>query len=82
MVMISAEGTGDPDGDDVSVKWYLYPEAGTMRANAMLSTGEGLATEVTIPQGATGSVHVILDAQDNGNPPLSAYRRAVLEVVP
>jgi hypothetical protein len=81
-VALSAEGTTDPDGNTVSIRWYIYPEAGTLPAGATLSKTEGLTTEVTLPAGATGKLHVILDTHDNGNPPMPAYRRALIDVAP
>jgi hypothetical protein len=79
-VTLSAEGTSDPDGDTVSVRWYVYPEAGTMAAGANLSASDGSVTSVPLPPGATGTLHVILGAKDDGVPPLSAYRRAIIQV--
>jgi len=81
-VPLSAMGTSDPDGNSVSVHWYIYPEAGTAVPGAMLSASEGLTTELNLKAGTTGTVHVILDAKDNGTPPLSAYRRVVVDVTP
>jgi hypothetical protein len=81
-VTLSAEGTTDPDGNTVTLRWYIYQEAGTLPAGATLSKNEGLSTEVSLPAGTTGKLHVILDADDNGNPPMPAYRRAVIDVTP
>jgi hypothetical protein len=81
-VKLSAEGTTDPDGNKVTLRWFLYPEAGTLPAGAKLSTGEGPSTEVSLPANTKGKLHVILAAQDDGTPPLSAYRRAILDIAP
>jgi len=81
-VALSAEGTRDPDGNTVTVRWFIYAEAGTLGAGAKLSATDGLATTVSLPQGASGTLHVILVAQDNGTPQLSAYRRAIISVAP
>jgi hypothetical protein len=81
-VRLSAEGTRDPDGDSVSVRWWIYPEAGTFGQAAKLSASDGLITDVVLPSAATGTLHVILDVQDDGKPPLSAYRRVVIDVAP
>ena len=81
-VTLSAEGTSDPDGNAVSVKWWIYNEAGNVWG-ATLTATEGLKTEVHLPQlKHAGQFHVILQAQDNGQPPLSAYRRAIIKVAP
>jgi hypothetical protein len=81
-VSLSAEGTTDPDGDSVRVTWWIYPEAGTIR-NATLTVAEGLQTVVKLPViTEPGTVHVILQAEDSGEPHLFAYRRTVIEVAP
>jgi hypothetical protein len=42
-----------------------------------------LTTEVVLPATTTpGTVHVILQAEDDGTPRLFAYRRIVIEVTP
>jgi len=81
-VTLSAEGTSDPDRNAVRVTWWIYSEAGTVRG-ATLTATEGLTTRVRLPAvSKPGTVHVILQAEDDGTPPLFAYRRAVLEVTP
>jgi hypothetical protein len=81
-VTLSAEGTGDPDQNTVQVTWWIYPEAGTVKG-ATLSMEEGLRTSVRLPAVTKpGTVHVILQAEDDGNPHLFAYRRTILEVTP
>lgn len=82
MISLSAEGTSDPDSDTVSMGWFVYPEAGTLGAGATLSAGQGLTTELSLPRAASGTLHVILDAKDDGDPQLSAYRRVIIDVLP
>jgi hypothetical protein len=82
-VRFSAEGSHDPDGNAVRVRWFLYPEAGTFRDELALAAGEGLATSLTAPRVVEpATVHVILELQDDGAPPLSSFRRAVIELQP
>jgi hypothetical protein len=82
-VALSAEGTSDPDGNPVTATWWIYREAGTLTGTASLSAATGLATTVSLPQVTrAGTLHVILQVQDNGNPRLTSYRRAVLQVSP
>jgi hypothetical protein len=81
-VALNAEGTSDPDGNTVRVVWWIYNEAGNVWG-ATLSATEGLKTEVHLPQiKRAGQFHVILQVQDNGEPPLTAYRRAIIDVTP
>jgi hypothetical protein len=82
-VNLSAAGTnaGD-DGQKVKVAWWIYREAGTLEGAAVTPTGEWTA-KVTLPNAANpGTVHVILEATDDGTPALWAYRRVVIQVNP
>jgi hypothetical protein len=82
-VKLSAEGTdaGD-DGQNVKVTWWIYREAGTLDG-ATLTQTNGLNTEVVLPAARiSGTVHVILQAKDDGSLPLFAYRRVVVQVTP
>ncbi|HZM02001.1 MAG TPA: DUF1593 domain-containing protein [Candidatus Saccharimonadales bacterium] len=81
-VSLTGEGTSDPDGNSVRMTWWIYPEAGNI-PGASLTADEGLKTQVHLPQTAKrGKLHVVLQVTDDGNPPLSAYRRAIIEVAP
>lgn len=81
-IALSAEGTGDPDGNSVRAMWWIYPEAGNI-SGATLSMTNGWQTEVHLPQlNKTGTLHVILQVEDDGQPQLTAYRRAIIEVTP
>lgn len=80
-VRLSAAGSADPDGHALRLRWWIYPEAGTYRGKASLSSVDGLETELRWEPGAKpGTVHVILEITDNGSPELTAYRRAVVSI--
>jgi hypothetical protein len=82
MVALSAEGTSDPDGNALRATWWIYPEAGNI-SGATLTTTNALKTEVHLPQiKRVGKLHVILQVEDDGDPHLFAYRRAIIEVTP
>lgn len=81
-VDLSAKGSGDPDGSPVSAKWWIYPEAGTMKGSVALSESTGLTTSLKLPDDAKGELHVILQLEDNGEPRLVSYRRAIIRVLP
>ena len=82
-VQLSAEGTDAGDaGQSVNVTWWIYPEAGTVEG-ATLTQAFGLTTGVVLPGAARpGTVHVILQAKDDGTPALVAYRRIIIQVNP
>lgn len=84
-VRLSAEGTTDPDGDALEVRWWIYPEPSTPelveKVNLNSSVGE-ITGVVVPPQSTAGSLHVILEVRDKGAPVLWAFRRAVIEIKP
>jgi hypothetical protein len=82
-VKLSADGTNDPDtGQTIKLSWWIYREAGTL-ASTTLTRADGPTTEVILPADAPhGTVHVILQAEDDGTPHLFAYRRIVIEAIP
>ncbi|MCB9939413.1 MAG: DUF1593 domain-containing protein [Planctomycetaceae bacterium] len=82
-VTLSSVGSSDPDGNDIRTDWFVYREAGTCQEQVALeSRGEHVAifTAPQVSQPAT--VHVVLKVTDDGQPPLTGYRRAVIEVQP
>lgn len=82
-VPLSAIGTtaGD-DGQSVRVAWWIYEEAGDIHG-AALTQDSGLSTQVVLPRiENAGTVHVILQAVDDGVPPLASYRRVIIRATP
>jgi hypothetical protein len=95
-VTLDATGTADPDGQSLSYRWFLYPEAGltgTHGADVSLSGEDGLLTTVTMkaacrplwlsglmPCRGSGVTHVILAVTDSGSPRLTSYRRVIVTV--
>jgi hypothetical protein len=78
---LDAGASRDPDGDRFSYEWFVYPEPGTYRGPVtILGTNTEVST-VRIPADASGqTIHVVLIVTDNGQPPLTRYRRAVITV--
>lgn len=80
-VKLSAAGSSDPDGDALSLRWYPYPEAGTLRGALVVQNADSAEAYVDIPPDARpGTAHLILEVKDNGTPALWSYRRVILEV--
>ena len=76
---LSAAGTTDPDRDNLSFRWYVYPEAGAYAGKATINEPTSLEATLDVPADAAGrTLHVILEVTDNGNPPLTRYRRIVV----
>ncbi len=89
-VELSAAGSWDPDGDDLSFKWFYYGEAGTFSVSKAL-TGNPIEIEdsdkakarFTVPTERVfrnGTIHIILAVTDKGQPPLTRYKRVIIRV--
>ena len=81
----------DPDGNAFETRWWIYPEASSLRdargqrfpPEVTLSRDRGPTTSLVAPEvQRPETVHVILEVQDAGTPPLWTYRRTVLAVQP
>ncbi len=81
-VKLDAAGSRDPDGNRLKLEWMLYPEAGTCLREVQLLGAHSTAASVRVPEQAQAgeTVHVILAVSDDGEPPLTRYRRVVLTV--
>ena len=88
---LTDEGTSDPDGDRFEVRWWIYPEASTLRdawgrafpADLKLSADKGSATTLVAPVVKKAeTVHIICEVQDSGQPALWSYRRAIFRLKP
>ncbi len=80
-VKLTAAGSSDPDGDRLSFRWFVYPEAGTYGRDVPLSDPRAATTALTLPADAAGkTVHVVLAVTDGGEPALTRYRRVILHV--
>lgn len=81
-VELTASGTSDPDGNELSYRWFVYPEAGSYERAVDLES-DGARVAFSTPEAAAGrTIHVVLEVKDGGAPPLYAYRRAIVSVMP
>jgi hypothetical protein len=71
----------DPDENAVTVRWWQWKEVGTYPGRVTL-TNPGLATSLRVPSDASAgqTIHLILEATDNGTPPLTRYQRVIVAV--
>jgi hypothetical protein len=80
---IRLEGlTSDPDGNTVTVRWWQWREVGTYPGTVAFSNAGALATSMQIPTDAVAgqTIQLVLEAIDNGRPPLTRYQRIVVTV--
>ncbi|MVM30277.1 DUF1593 domain-containing protein [Spirosoma sp. HMF4905] len=71
----------DPDGNAVSINWWQLP-VGNNTPKVTVSNPTSAQTEVLIPKDAMGgqTIHLILEATDNGTPTLTKYQRIIIKV--
>jgi hypothetical protein len=71
----------DPDGNAVSIKWWQF-RVGTYPKEVNIVNPSSVQTEVEVPKDAVSgqTIHVILEATDNGSPSLTRYQRIVITV--
>jgi hypothetical protein len=80
-VKLSTAGSSDPDGNRLSYRWWVYPEAGSYGKPVAIGDADSTTASITVPNDAVGTtIHVVLEVTDSGNPPLTRYRRAVVAV--
>jgi hypothetical protein len=79
---IRLNGTvSDPDGNTVTTKWWQF-QAGTYPQKINILQPNDLQTQIEIPKDAVSgqTIHVILEATDNGSPSLTRYQRVIITV--
>ncbi len=81
---LSALGTSDPDGDNLSYLWFNYPEAGSLDEAIPIENAENLyKVPVVAPEvDQTETAHFILKVTDKGTPALTRYKRVVVAIKP
>ena len=71
----------DPDGNAVSIKWWQF-QVGSYPNKVVILNPNPAQAEVFIPGDAVGgqTIHLILEATDNGTPSLTSYQRIIITV--
>ena len=81
LVELSAKGSSDPDGDELSYNWFVYDEASSYESPVEVINSDNDVAMLQVPGDASGtSLHIILQVMDTGEPSLTAYRRVVLSI--
>jgi hypothetical protein len=82
-VNLSANGSSDPDGDNLSYRWWQYQEVDSYESTVSISGSTSKNASFAAPSvGSSRTVHIILEVIDNGSPNLTSYRRLVVNVDP
>ena len=82
VIHLSVKGSKDPDGDELTYKWWHYPDAGTYNDSIQIPDADNQTISLVIPADAESgqTVHIICEVTDCGTPPLTRYQRVVLEI--
>jgi hypothetical protein len=74
----------DPDGDSVVVRWWRWKDVDTYPGDVSLSNSTSPATDLRVPNDALPgqTIQLVIEATDNGTPPLTRYQRIVVRVSP
>lgn len=72
----------DPDHNSVKVTWWQYNDAGTYPGDITISNPAALSTTFHVPEEAKPGqvIDVILEATDDGTPPLTRYQRVLVTI--
>ncbi len=82
-VILSAEGSSDPDNDQLAYNWFFYREPGTYVGNIELENSDEMKTSFLAPAvNKPETIHIILEVKDNGIPMLTRYKRLIISVIP
>ena len=78
-VKLSAQGTSDPDGDNLMYRWWHYQEADTYNSAIEIEDATKQEAMFVVPHaaGKEQTIHIICQVTDTGIPPLTRYQRVV-----
>jgi hypothetical protein len=82
IVKLNAQGTSDPDGNELRYRWWQYSDAGTYKKKIIIREAANKKASFTVPANAGNgqTIHVILTVTDMGNPALTRYKRVIITV--
>ena len=79
-ITLNASRSSDPDGDNISFKWWIQRDAGNC-PDGITVDGKGSTATITIPQDVShAEIHVVCEVEDDGTPSLNAYRRVIVKL--
>jgi len=83
-IKLSAQGTIDPDGDNLSYRWWQYEEADSFKGIVTIQDADNQVASVLVPSEAVKgeTIHIVCEVTDNGTPALTRYKRVIITIKP
>lgn len=81
LIQLDASGSKDPDSNQLSCEWMLYPEAGNFDEKLEIKTDGAKASFIMPELKPHVTLHLILKVTDNGIPSLTSYKRIIIKMV-
>lgn len=78
-ILLKAD-TSDPNGGELSYRWFHYPEATDNDFYIDLSGKNKNTIKIIVPKIAKNDIHIILKVTNSGTPPLSTYARFIIKL--
>ena len=82
IVQLSAKGTSDPDGDQLTYHWWHYKEASSFKWAIEIENADAQNASFKVPEDIDeeGTIHIVCEVKDNGSPQLTRYRYVIIKV--
>ena len=81
-VTLDASKSYDPDGNELTFKWWIIPEAGNYSQDIKISSSKSNRATIQVPDNSAGKTfHVICEVTDNGTHNLTSYRRVIFNPI-
>lgn len=77
-VTLKIEAT-DPDGDKLNIDYWFYKEVGSYFGDPKI-TPNGQQATLDLPEDHKGELHIIVEVRDNGEHPMTRYKRFVIDI--
>jgi len=76
-----AATASDPDGDNLTCKWWQYADADSVRATVAIANSDSLdGASFVVPDETGKQIQIILEVTDDGTPPLVGYQRVICDI--
>ncbi|GJM36548.1 MAG: hypothetical protein DHS20C18_55490 [Saprospiraceae bacterium] len=81
-IKFSAKGTHDPDGDELTYRWWQYEEADRYEGIIEIQNADKQNSSLKVPADAKNgdTIHIVCEVTDKGSPPLTRYQRVILTI--